>query len=121
MKDLNMSLPFIRKSIQTLEKSNDPFNKITLYREWLNQHPMIFHPFFLASAQMHGQQCFLSASKSFAHFMSAITSVPEVSKAAAQFLTVNSISTAHSTSRDSVHYSAIQGCSLTVEIVSFSL
>ena len=47
---------------------------------------------------MHGQQCFLSANKSFAHFISAITSAPSVSNAFAQFLTVSSISTAHSTS-----------------------
>lgn len=53
-----------------------------------NQHPIMCHPFFLASAQMHGQQCFLSAIKSLAHLISAMMSAPPVSKAVAQALTV---------------------------------
>jgi hypothetical protein len=70
------------------------------------QHPIMCHPFFWASAQIHGQQCFLSAIKSLAHLISAITLAPSVSKAAAQFLTVISISAAHSTAMDSVHSAA---------------
>lgn len=69
----------------------------------LIQHPIIFHPFFLASAQMHGQQCFLSANKSFVHLISAMILAPSVSKAAAQFLTVISMSAAHSTTKVYVH------------------
>lgn len=57
---------------------------------------MMCHPFFLASAQMQGQQCFLSASKSLAHLISAMISLPPVSKAAAQALIVLSTSMAHS-------------------------
>jgi len=63
---------------------------------YLNQHPTTCHPFFLASAQMHGQQCFLSDKRSLAHLISAMISAPEVSKALAQATTVFSISTAHS-------------------------
>ena len=68
-----------------------------------NQHPMMCHPFFLASAQMQGQQCFLSDMRSLAHLISAITSLPPVSKAVEQALMVFSISTAHSTSSCLVH------------------
>lgn len=74
-----------------------------------NQHPIIFHPSLCAKAQMHGQQCFLSAKRSFAHFISAITSAPSVSKAFAQFLIVSSISTAHSTSNAYVQLSGAHG------------
>lgn len=72
----------------------------------LNQHPIMCHPFFFASPQMHGQQCFLSASRSFAHLISAIMSAPYVSKALAQDTTVFYISMAHSTSKVLVHSSA---------------
>ena len=67
-----------------------------------DQHPMTCHPLFLASAQMHGQQCFLSAMRSLAHLMSAIMLAPSDSKAAEQALTVISISAAHSTTNASV-------------------
>jgi len=60
---------------------------------------MMCHPLCLASAQMHGQQCFLSAIRSLAHLISAIISDPWVSKAVAQALTVISISAAHSTTK----------------------
>lgn len=68
-----------------------------------NQHPTTCHPFFFASEQIHGQQCFLSARRSFAHLISAITSAPPVSKAFAQATTVLSTSIAHSISSYLVH------------------
>lgn len=68
---------------------------------------MIFQFFFFARAQMHGQQYFLSPKRSFAHFMSAITSAPSVSIAFAQVTTVLSTSTAHSISSVSVQFSTL--------------
>lgn len=54
----------------------------------IDQQPIIFHPFFLASAHIHGQQIFLSAKRSLAHFISATISAPSVSIALEQALTV---------------------------------
>jgi hypothetical protein len=66
-----------------------------LIKRNIDQHPIMCHPLTLASAQIHGQQCFLSAKRSLAHLISAMMLAPEVSKAAAQFLTVISTSAAH--------------------------
>ena len=79
-------------------------NKLfSLIKRNIIQHPIMCHPLILASAQIHGQQCFLSAKRSLVHLISAMMLAPSVSKAAAQFLTVISISAAHSTTNDSVH------------------
>jgi len=53
-----------------------------------NQHPIICQCFFLASAQIHGQQCFLSFKISLTHLISAITLAPYVYIAFAQLTTV---------------------------------